>query len=65
MALQLFFSRYAEANVSKIRSNIYPDAKVCKSVVGYDANSLYLYCSGQEMPCGKEKIMPHRGPETS
>ena len=26
----------------------------CKSIVGYDANSLYLCCAGQEMPCGKE-----------
>ena len=51
------FCRYAEAGVSKIRSHIYSEkAKTCRSVQGLDANSLYLFCSGQEMPCGKEKV---------
>ena len=31
-------------------------AKTCRAVLGLDANSLYLFCSGQEMPCGKEKV---------
>ena len=54
----IVFCRYAEAGVSKIRSHIYrgADAKTCRSVQGLDANSLYLFCSGQEMPCGKEKV---------
>ena len=60
----IVFCRYAEAGVSQIRSHIYgrADAKICRSVQGLDANSLYLYCSGQEMPCGKEKAF-HCGPE--
>ena len=60
----IVFCRYAEAGVSQIRSHIYSraDAKICRSVQGLDANSLYLYCSGQEMPCGKEKVF-HCGPE--
>ena len=37
-------------------------AKICRSVQGLDANSLYLFCSGQEMPCGKEKVF-HCDPE--
>ena len=65
------FCRYAEAGVSKIRSHIYSDsgaganqadAKTCRAVQGLDANSLYLFCSGQEMPCGKEKVF-HCDPE--
>ena len=54
----IVFCRYAEAGVSKIRSHIYSgaDAKTCRAVLGFDANSLYLYCSGQKMPCGKEKV---------
>ena len=54
----IVFCRHAEAGVSKIRSHIYreEDAKICRSVQGLDANSLYLFCSGQEMPCGKEKV---------
>ena len=54
----IVFCRHAEAGVSKIRSHIYSeaDAKTCRSVLGLDANSLYLFCSAQEMPCGKEKV---------
>ena len=52
----IVFCRYAEAGVSQIRSHIYEDAKTCREVLGLDANSLYLFCSGQEMPCGKEKV---------
>ena len=66
----IVFCRYAEAGVSKIRSHIYRggDAKTCRSVQGLDANSLYLFCSGQEMPCGKEKVFkcnPEAKPEQS
>ena len=54
----IVFCRHAEAGVSKIRSHIYreEDAKTCRSVLGLDSNSLYFFCSGQEMPCGKEKV---------
>ena len=52
----IVFCRYAEAGVSQIRSHIYEDAKTCRAVLGFDANSLYLFCSGPEMPCGKEKV---------
>ena len=60
----IVFCRHAEAGVSKIRSHIYreEDAKICRSVQGLDTNSLYLFCSGQEMPCGKEKVF-HCDPE--
>ena len=68
----IVFCRYAEAGVSQIRSHIYSrseagaklsaGAKICRSVQGLDANSLYLFCSGQEMPCGKEKVF-HCDPE--
>ena len=43
-------------------AKISADAKICRSVQGLDANSLYLFCSGQEMPCGKEKVF-HCDPE--
>ena len=53
----IVFCRYGEAGVSKIRSHIYSEkAKTCRSVHGLDSNSLYLFCSGQEMPFGKEKV---------
>ena len=56
----IVFCRYAEAGVSQIRSHIYQHAKTCRAVLGFDANSLYLFCSGQEMPCGKEKVFSER-----
>ena len=59
----IVFCRYAEAGVSKIRSHWYQDAKVCEAIHGYDANSLYLFCSGQEMPCRKEKLHRSKNPE--
>ena len=59
----IVFCRYAEAGVSQIRSHIYQHAKTCRAVLGFDANSLYLFCSGQEMPCGKEKVFSERSGE--
>ena len=65
----IVFCRHAEAGVSKIRSHIYSEkAKTFRSVLGLDSNSLYLFCSGQEMPCGKEKVFkcnPEAKPEQS
>ena len=38
------------------------EAKDCGGVIGYDANALYLYCSGDQMPCGKETLVVNRRP---
>ena len=43
----IFFHRYHEKNVTKIRAR-----ETCRSVVGYDANALYLWALMQDMPCG-------------
>ena len=54
----------AELEQAKLRA----DAKTCRAVLGLDANSLYLFCSGQEMPCKKEKVFstnPEAKPEQS
>ena len=58
----IVFCRYAQVGKTKIRSHQWDDAKNCKSIVGFDANSLYLYCSGQEMPCGKEQYFEVEDP---
>ena len=58
----IVFCRYAEVGKTKIRSHQYGDSKRCESIVGFDANSLYLYCSGQEMPCGKEQYFEVEDP---
>ena len=53
----MVFCRYAERGVTGIRSDVHEKEskkikiknKKCKTILGYDANALYLYCSGQKM----------------
>ena len=53
----IIFTRYHERNKTKIRKNeIGEHAKFCKSIAGYDANSLYLSCFGKKFPCGDFKV---------
>ena len=49
----LVFCRKHEAGVTRIRSHKYQDAKVCRKVLGYDANALYPNTMLGLMPCGK------------
>ncbi|KAG3209639.1 hypothetical protein PC129_g19350 [Phytophthora cactorum] len=42
------FNRYAKRNETKIRGG-----KICKKIIGNDANALYLWALGNEMPCGR------------
>ena len=35
-------------------------SKLTKGVIGYDANSLYIYCSSDEMPCGKDTLVVNK-----
>ena len=45
----IIFTRYQEKNITPLN----PDGdQICKSIYGYDVNSLYLYCIGGEMPTG-------------
>ena len=39
----IVFCRYAEAGVSRIRSHLPGDAKTCRAVLSFDANSLYFF----------------------
>jgi len=45
----IIFNRYHEANKTYIRGL----NKLCKKIIGYDANALYLWAIAQEMPTGK------------
>jgi hypothetical protein len=47
----IIFNRYHEANITKIRNG----EKLCKKVIGYDANALYLWAISQEIPTGLHK----------
>ncbi|GMF21771.1 unnamed protein product [Phytophthora lilii] len=48
MIKQAFFNRVAKRNVTTIRGG-----KLLKKIIGYDANALYLWALGNEMPCGR------------
>ena len=46
----IIFNRYQEVNKTLIRGN-----KLCKNIIGFDANALYLWVIMQDMPVGKYK----------
>ena len=49
----LVFHRYHEKGVTMLRQNEYGEAaRPCRSIVGYDANALYLWSLMQDMPMG-------------
>jgi hypothetical protein len=50
----IVFSRYHEKNVTKLRVMEVGEtrAKMCKKVLGVDANALYLGCMANKMPTG-------------
>ena len=57
------FTRYHEKSITRIRCHVYEEkSKLTKGVIGYDANSLYLYCSGDEMSCGKDTLVVNKKP---
>ena len=57
------FPRYHEKDITRIRSHIYGEnGKLIMVVIGYDANGLYLHCSGNVMPCGKDTLIVNKKP---
>ena len=44
----IIFHRYQEAGVTKIKGK-----DLCKKIIGFDANSLYLSCTAKDLPTGK------------
>ena len=49
----LIFHRYHEKGVTTLRQNEYGEiARPCRSIVGYEANALYLWSLMQDMPMG-------------
>ena len=52
MVRLLFLNRYQEVNKTKIRGD-----KLCKSIIGFDANALYIWAIMQNMPVGRNKYI--------
>jgi hypothetical protein len=46
----IVFHRYHEKDRTFIRPKEYDDPKPCKSIIGFDANALYLWSIMQDMP---------------
>ena len=59
----LVFTRKHVAGETRIRSHQYEDAKVCRPILGYDANSLYPSTMMKEMPCGPGFVKSYDNPE--
>ena len=57
----LVFTRYHEVGKTRIRSHQIAVPKLCKNILGYDANALYLSTMLRKMPCGKEKVVHYTG----
>jgi len=53
----LVFTRYHEAGKTWIRSHQVKEPRLCKNMLGYDANTLYLSTMLREMPCGKGRVV--------
>ena len=57
------FTSYHEKDITRIRPHVYGEkSNLTKGVIGYDANVLYLYCSGGLMPCGKDTLDVNKKP---
>ena len=48
----IVFHRYHEKDLTFLRAADFPEPKICKSIIGFDANVLYLYAIMQDMPTG-------------
>ena len=59
----LVFTRKHVAGETRIRSHQYEDARVCRRILGYDANSLYPSTMMKEMPCGPGYVKSYGNPE--
>ena len=61
----LVFTHKHVAGETHIRSHQYEDAKVCRRILGYDANSLYPSTMMKEMPCGPGVVTTRDNPEAA
>ena len=59
----LVFTRKHVVGETHIRSHQYEDARMCRRILGYDANSLYPSTMMKEMPCGPGFVQTYNNPE--
>ena len=57
------FTKHHEKDITHMRSHVYGEkSRLAKGARGYDANALYLYCSGDVMPCGRDNLVVNKKP---
>ena len=57
------FTRHHEKDITRIRSHVYGEkSKLTRGIIGHYANSLYIYCPGDVMPCGKDTLVVNKKP---
>ena len=61
----LVFTREHEVGVTKIRSHRIAEPRLCRNIVGYDANALYLSTMLRDMPCGKGRVVHYNNEATA
>ena len=59
----LVFTCKHVAGETRIRSHQYEDARLCRRILGYDANSLYPSTMMKEMTCGPGFVQTYKNPE--
>ena len=59
----IVFTRYHEVGKTRIRPHQIAEPQLCKNILGYYANALYLSTMLREMPCGKERVVNWEGEE--
>ena len=53
----LVFTRYHEVGKTRIRDHQVEEPRLCKKILGYDANALYPSTMLRDMPCGKGRVV--------
>ena len=57
------FTKYHEKDITRIRSHVYgKKSELTRGIIDHDANALYLYSSGDLMPCGKDALVVNKKP---
>ena len=57
------FTTHHEKDITRIRSHVYGEkSKLTRGIIGHYANSLYIYCPGDVMPCGKDTLVVNKKP---
>ena len=59
----LVFTRKHVVGETTIRSHCFPNSKPVKTILGYDANSLYPSTMQYDMPCGRGVVVTYYNPE--